>query len=190
VQGASISRSSIRSEALALIAERGLTAVSIDDIAARVGITPAGVLAEFPTVQQVVSANDFFAMKVESFIACDQELTCSGAWLVALDERAASVTAEQWSVETERQRIFGVESAALDNVLAGIGQGMAALTEAVVARTGAAPHALGVRTFVGTVIGLQLAMPSGAYPDAKSWTNDHAAVIDAIGPGLDRLLSS
>jgi AcrR family transcriptional regulator len=188
VHSVSLSRSSLRSAGLALIAERGLSAVSIDDIARHVDCSPAEVLAEFPTAQDVVTTNDFFDAKVEYFRGSDPQLSCSRAWLVALDERAAEISAEEWAIEAERQRLFGVESANIDNLLAGLAQATAALAEAVIVRTGADAGSPGVRAFAGTIIGLQFVMPSGAFPDAPSWTAAHAAVLDAIGPGLDRLL--
>ena len=79
-------RHEIRRSALQLFDERGFDTVTLDDVAAAVSRSVASVEREFSTTRDIVVRNDYFDGIVGCFESCPPELSCAGAWVVAIDE--------------------------------------------------------------------------------------------------------
>lgn len=181
-------RHAVRLAALPLISERGFANVSFAEAAEASGLSEAELYELYDSTRAIVTENDYFTVIVKTFRECPSDLSCAAAWVVAIDEIAATMTAEEWATERLRNEIYARE----DNVIGGIVHELmgiiAGLNNAVAERCGIAPTSTPAAVFTGTVVGTMMSMPLGFYPDAAAWVEAHAVAIEALGPSLDRIL--
>ncbi len=171
-----------------LIRDRGLAAVGFADVAAALDVREEDVAALFESPREILTENDYFARLVTAFRESSHDLSCSGAWVVAIDELAASMSVEEWTTEAERNALFAREEHNVGGLVTEIIGIIMGLSSAVAERSGAPATSTEVSVFVGTVLGTMLSMPTAFYTDSASWVEAHAVAIDALGPSLDRML--
>lgn len=183
-------RHAVRLAALPLISERGFENVDFSDVARACGLTEADLSTMFSDTRQIVTQNDYFAVIVKSFRESPSELSCAAAWVVAIDEIAETMTAEEWAAERLRNELYAREDEVIGGIVNELMGIILELNAAVAERCGISAQSTPVAVFSGTVIGTMMTMPLGLYPDRCSWVEAHAVAIETLGPSLDRLLQS
>lgn len=179
-------RHEIRRSALKLFDERGFDTVTLDDVAAAVSRSVASVEREFSTTRDIVVHNDYFDTIVDCFENCPPELSCAGAWVVAIDEIANSMSAEEWETELRRTRIFFRDERHIGGVSEMIASFLFGLKHAVAERANLPVESAEVVIFSGAIYGMMLSIP--ITEDRCEWVKAHAIAIESLGPALDHML--
>ncbi len=172
----------------ALVRERGYTNVTFADAAEASGLSEGELSERFDSIREIVTANDYFAVIVKAFRESPSDLTCAAAWVVAIDEIGATMSAEEWSTERLRNEVYAREDEVIGGIVKELWGHIGGLNVAVAERCGVAADATPVAVFTGTVLGTMLSMPLGYYPDSRAWVAAHAVAIEALGPSLDQML--
>ena len=181
-------RHAVRLAALPLFSERGYLGVSFSDVANSAGLSEAELSTLFSSTREIITANDYFAVIVNAFRESSSDLSCAAAWVVAIDEIAETMSAEEWATERLRNELYAREDDVIGGIVNELMGIIGGLNLAVAERCGIAADSTPVSVFTGTVIGTMMSMPLGFYPDSCTWVKAHAVAIEALGPSLDRML--
>ena len=181
-------RHAVRLAALPLISERGFQNVTFADVADTSGLSEGELSTLFDSTRAIITENDYFDVIVSAFRESPAELSCAAAWVVAIDEIAETMTAEEWATERLRNEIYAGEDDVIGGIVHELMGIIADLNSAVAERCGIDPASTPAAVFTGTVVGTMMSMPLGFHPDSCSWVRAHAVAIEALGPSLDRML--
>jgi hypothetical protein len=188
VEGTIEQRHAVRRAVLPLISERGFQNVSFADAAGASGLTEAELSALFGRTREIVTANDYFEVIVTAFRESSSELSCTAAWVIAIDEIAATMSAKEWATERLRNEVYAREDEVIGGIVKELWVNITGLNHAVAERCGVPVDSTPVAVFTGTVIGTMLSMPIGYSTDSYAWVEAHAVAIEALGPSLDQML--
>ncbi len=150
-------RTALHEAALRLVAERGLDAVSVDDIAERADVSPRTFFNYFSGKDDAVLGLDPDAspQQVAAFLARPQEETPVQAL-----RAVARAQAEEMATDTElwplRLRVIDTTPALLGRLAAAFGEGERALAEAIAERTGTRAGADAYPTLLAGVAGVAM----------------------------------
>ena len=130
-------RVALHEAALRLVAERGLDAVSIDDIAARADVSPRTFFNYFSSKDDAVIGLDPEASsgQIERFLARPADETPLGA-LRAVSRQQADEMSEDTELWPLRLTVIDAHPALLARLAAAFGQSERALAQAIAERTG------------------------------------------------------
>jgi AcrR family transcriptional regulator len=168
-------RAAIRQHAMRLFQHQGYEATTVEQIAEAAEVSPSTFFRYFPTKEAVVLTDDYDPLIVAAFKALPAGMSSIAALRAAFRQVLADLTAEQ--VAQERQRLALIRSAPelraamLDQLTLTIRE----LAELVAERVGRQPEELAVRTLVGAVIGVALAV---MFTAAEDPTADLFALLD------------
>jgi AcrR family transcriptional regulator len=130
-------RLALHEAALRLVAERGLDAVSVDDIAARADVSPRTFFNYFPSKDDAVVGLDPTAPRqlAEQFTARPADESPVAA-LRALHREMAAEMAEDPELWPLRMKVIDGHPALMARLIAGFGESERVLAEAIAERTG------------------------------------------------------
>ncbi len=131
-------RLALHEAALQLVAERGLDAVSVDDVAARADVSPRTFFNYFPTKDDAVLGldPDDAGRLTAGLAALPAEESPLAALRAVQLEQAAAMAAEPEGLWPLRLRVIEAHPVLLTRLHAVFGRSERALAEAVAARTG------------------------------------------------------
>jgi AcrR family transcriptional regulator len=161
-------REAIQEHALALFAERGYDATTVDAIAAAAEVSPSTFFRYFPTKEDVVLHDRYDPLLLGAFDAQPPELGVIAALRATMQEVLGSLPAEE--VERERQRatlilsVPELRARSLDQ----LASTMAAFASEIAQRAGRDAEDPAVRNMTGALIGVSLAALLGAAADPAS----------------------
>ena len=168
-------RASIREHALRLFREQGYQATTVEQIAAAAEVSPSTFFRYFPTKEDVVLQDEFDVRIIEAFERQPPEMSPVAAVRAALKEAATALSAAEW----EQLREAGVLQMTVPEIRARMLDDMNRLihvmADALAKRTGRAPDDLAVRTLVGALFGVMMAIAMPYHETAA----DAALAIDA-----------
>lgn len=143
-------RRTLHVAALQLVADRGLDAVSVEDIATAAGVSPRTFFNYFPTKDDAVLGldPDESAAVATAFAARPADETPVQA-LRAVAVARAHVMALDADLWTLRMRVVDASPQLLAHLAAAFGRGDEALAAVVAARAGTGPHELYPRLLAG-----------------------------------------
>ncbi len=161
-------REAIQERALALFAQRGYGATTVDAIAAAAEVSPSTFFRYFPTKEDVVLHDRYDPLLLGAFHAQPPKLRVIAALRATMREVLGSLS--QTEVERERQRatliisVPELRARSLDQLVST----MAAFASEIAQRAGRAADDPAVRNMTGALIGVSLAALLGAAADPAS----------------------
>lgn len=130
-------RAALHEAALRLVAERGLDAVSVDDVAERAGVSPRTFFNYFASkVDAVVGADPAAPRELAAaFLARPESQSPVDALRAIHRERAAEMAGESelWRL---RMQVIDAHPVLIQHLIAGFGESERVLAEAIAERTG------------------------------------------------------
>ena len=161
-------REAIQEHALALFAQRGYGATTVDAIAAAAEVSPSTFFRYFPTKEDVVLHDRYDPLLLGAFHAQPPELDVIAALRATMREVLGSLPPAE--VERERQRATLIVSVpelrarSLDQ----LASTMAAFATEIAQRAGRSANDPAVRNMTGALIGVSRAALRGAAADPAS----------------------
>ncbi|PRY48491.1 TetR family transcriptional regulator [Geodermatophilus tzadiensis] len=148
-------RLALHEAALQLVAERGLDGVSVDDVAARAGVSPRTFFNYFPTKDDAVLGLDPADAErlTAALIAHPAEDPPLAALRAVQLEQAAAMAAEPEGLWPLRLRVIEAHPVLVSRLHAVFGRSERALAEAIAARTGTRVDADVYPTLLAAVAG-------------------------------------
>jgi AcrR family transcriptional regulator len=151
-------RAAIQEHAVRLFTEQGYDATTVEQIAAAAEVSPATFFRYFKTKEDVVIEDDYDPMLVAVLEAAPADLPPLRALRVALREAFAQLPEAEMRQIFERTKLImsvpALRARSLDNMVGTIN----VLAPPLARRLGRSERDVGVRTFVGAVIGAWLAV--------------------------------
>ena len=148
-------RLALHEAALQLVAEHGLDGVSVDDVAARAGVSPRTFFNYFPTKDDAVLGLDpaDSSLAADRFAARPAEEDPVTALRAVQAEQAAAMAGEPEGLWPLRLRVIDEHPVLLARLHAAFGRSERALAEAVATRTGTRVGADAYPTLLAAVAG-------------------------------------
>jgi AcrR family transcriptional regulator len=150
-------RAAIQEHALRLFRDQGYAETTVQEIADAAEISPATFFRYFPTKEDTIVLDRLDPLMIELFRGQPPELNPTEALRAAIRQSLGALTADEWVLESERQKLVmnapELRVRMLDQLYAGIDllAGLAA------ERTGRAADDFAVRAWAGGVVGVMMA---------------------------------
>jgi len=181
-------RAAIQEHALRLFRDQGYAETTVQEIAAAAEVSPATFFRYFPTKEDTIVLDRLDPLMIELFRGQPPELGPTEALRAAIRQSVDTLTADEWELESERQRLVmhapELRVRMLDQLYAGIDL----LATLAAERTGHAPDDFAVRAWAGAVVGVIMATfelaADCAFPEYLS-TIDKAFTHLAAGLPFD-----
>jgi AcrR family transcriptional regulator len=175
-------RASLREHALRLFREQGYAATTVEQIAAAAEVSPSTFFRYFATKEDVVIQDDFDTRIIEALERQPPQTGAVAAFRAALREAVGSLTGAEWA----QLRETSVLQTTVPEIRARMFDDMNRLIElmagALAKRVGREPGDLAVRTFVGAVFGVMMAVALPYHVRTDSAMEAHLAVSMEFSP--------
>ncbi len=150
-------RAAIQEHALRLFGRQGYTETTVQQIAAAADVSPATFFRYFPTKEDTVLFDRLDPVLMDLFRAQPAELSPTEALRATLADSLASLTEDEWRLESERQRLVlnapELRAKMMDQLYAAIDL----LAMLAAERVGRSADDFEVRTWAGAVVGVVMA---------------------------------
>lgn len=150
-------RAAIQEHALRLFRDQGYAETTVQEIAAAAEVSPATFFRYFPTKEDTIVFDRLDPVMIELFRAQPPELDPTEALRAAIRQSMDTISAEEWELESERQRLVmhapELRVRMLDQLYAGIDL----LATLAAERTGRPPTDFAVRAWAGGIVGVIMA---------------------------------
>jgi AcrR family transcriptional regulator len=150
-------RAAIQEHALRLFREQGYAETTVQQIAAAAEVSPATFFRYFPTKEDTVVFDRLDPVMIDLFRSQPADLTPTQALRATLRDSLATLSEEEWQLESERQQLVlnapELRARMLDQLYASIDM----LAELAAERVGRSPDDFAVRAWAGAVVGVVMA---------------------------------
>jgi AcrR family transcriptional regulator len=180
-----MTRAAIQSHALRLFRERGYDATTIEQIIEAAAVSESTLFRYFPTKEDLVLADEYDPRLIAAYLAQPPEVSLGEALRAAFRDVFGTLTPPQRAEQRERIALILSVPSLQAAMLGQFFQTMNLLAGAVGERSGRRPDDFAVRTVVGALVGVMLAVLAAMADDPGA---DLAALIDRgieqLQPGL------
>jgi AcrR family transcriptional regulator len=150
-------RAAIQEHALRLFREQGYAETTVQEIAAAAEVSPATFFRYFPTKEDTVVFDRMDPVMIDLFRAQPPDLNPTAALRATLRDSLATLSEEEWQLESERQQLVlrapELRARMLDQLYATIDL----LAELAAERLHRPSTDLAVRAWAGAVVGVVMA---------------------------------
>ncbi|MFI7061514.1 TetR family transcriptional regulator [Kribbella sp. NPDC050124] len=150
-------RAAIQEHALRLFREQGYAETTVQEIAAAAEVSPATFFRYFPTKEDTVVFDRLDPVMIDLFRSQPAGLNPTEALRATLRDSLATLSDEEWQLESERQRLVlrapELRARMLDQLYAGIDL----LAELAAERVHRSADDFAVRAWAGAVVGVVMA---------------------------------
>ncbi|TDO45159.1 TetR family transcriptional regulator [Kribbella sp. VKM Ac-2571] len=150
-------RAAIQEHALRLFRDQGYAETTVQEIAAAAEVSPATFFRYFPTKEDTVVLDRLDPVMIELFRGQPPELHPTEALRAAIRQSMDALTAEEWELESERQRLVMNAPELRVRMLDQMYEGIELLATLAAERTGRRPDDFAVRAWAGAVVGVVMA---------------------------------
>ncbi|TCC27141.1 TetR family transcriptional regulator [Kribbella speibonae] len=150
-------RAAIQEHALRLFRDQGYAETTVQEIAAAAEVSPATFFRYFPTKEDTVVLDRLDPVMIEMFRGQPPELHPTEALRAAIRQSMDALTAEEWELESERQRLVMNAPELRVRMLDQLYEGIELLATLAAERTGRPTDDFAVRAWAGAVVGVVLA---------------------------------
>jgi AcrR family transcriptional regulator len=179
-------RASVQTIALELFTAQGYDATTVEQIITRAEISESTFFRYFPTKEDLVIADEFDPMLIESFKSQPPEVGVLEALRLSMRAIFGDLTAEERAEQNERIELVLSVPALRAAAIAQFSDMMTMFSTAIAERIGRSPDDFQIRVISGAIVGAAMAMMSAILDDP---TADPIALMDAamaqLEAGLD-----
>ena len=150
-------RAAIQEHALRLFRDQGYAETTVQEIAAAAEVSPATFFRYFPTKEDTVVLDRLDPVMIELFRGQPPELHPTEALRAAIRQGMDALTAEEWELESERQRLVMNAPELRVRMLDQLYEGIELLATLAAERTNRPTDDFAVRAWAGAVVGVVLA---------------------------------
>ncbi|TCC28689.1 TetR family transcriptional regulator [Kribbella sindirgiensis] len=150
-------RAAIQEHALRLFRDQGYAETTVQEIAAAAEVSPATFFRYFPTKEDTVVLDRLDPVMIELFRGQPPELHPTEALRAAIRQGMDALTAEEWELESERQRLVMNAPELRVRMLDQLYEGIELLATLAAERTSRPTDDFAVRAWAGAVVGVVLA---------------------------------
>ncbi|MBN9373871.1 MAG: TetR family transcriptional regulator [Cellulomonas sp.] len=168
-------RQLIQEHGLRLFREQGYEATTVQQIIDAAEVSESTFFRYFPTKAEVVLVDDFDPILVSSFLAQPPGLTAIQALRASFRDTFGALSDDETAAMKERNELVVTVPELRAAMLDQLSSTMQVLGEAVAQRTGRPPNDPAVRTLVGAVVGVAVAVELVLFDDP---TADLVALLD------------
>ncbi|GGH31670.1 acyl-CoA-like ligand-binding transcription factor [Paenibacillus segetis] len=165
----------IQMHAMRLFREQGYKATTVEQIADAAEISPSTFFRYFSTKEDVVISDNYDPLLVRAFENQPAHLSPLQAIRGAMISEVADTPKEELAMARERNQLIMMVPELRAAMLNNLTQMMQLIAEMVAGRIGREPDDIGVRTFAGSIIGVNISVMiyCADHPEA-----DFATVLD------------
>jgi AcrR family transcriptional regulator len=179
-------RASVQTIALELFTAQGYDSTTVEQIITRAEISESTFFRYFPTKEDLVIADEFDPMLIESFKSQPPEVGVLEALRLSMRAIFGDLTAEERAEQNERIELVLSVPALRAAAIAQFSDMMTMFSTAIAERIGRSPDDFQIRVISGAIVGAAMAMMSAILDDP---TADPIALMDAamaqLEAGLD-----
>ncbi|TCC01736.1 TetR family transcriptional regulator [Kribbella soli] len=150
-------RAAIQEHALRLFRDQGYAETTVQEIAAAAEVSPATFFRYFATKEDTIVLDRLDPVMIELFRAQPPELHPTDALRAAIRQSLDALTAEEWELESQRQRLVMHAPELRVRMLDQLYEGIDLLASLAAERTGRAGDDFAVRAWAGAVVGVVMA---------------------------------
>jgi len=170
---------------MALIADQGYAAITVDQIAAAADVSPSTFFRYFPTKEDAVLTDDYDAPMIELFRGLPADLKPLDAFRVAFRQIFDGMGAEEREQEATRMRVIIAVPELRDRMLGTMTDTILMLSGLIAERSSRANDDPAVQYLAGAVVGVAMTalVRAAANPAADPLAMVEEA-LDALAGGL------
>jgi AcrR family transcriptional regulator len=150
-------RAAIQEHALRLFRDQGYAETTVQEIAAAAEVSPATFFRYFATKEDTVVLDRLDPVMIDLFRRQPPELSPTEALRTAIREAIGVLSADEWELESERQRLVMNAPELRVRMLDQLYEGIDLLAELAAERIGRSPDDFAVRAWAGAVVGVLMA---------------------------------
>ncbi len=150
-------RAAIQEHALRLFRDQGYAETTVQEIAAAAEISPATFFRYFPTKEDTIVLDRLDPVMIDLFRGQPPELHPTDALRIAMRQSLDGLTADEWALESERQRLVMHAPELRVRMLDQLYEGIDLLATLAAERTGRPADDFAVRAWAGAVVGVVMA---------------------------------